>query len=346
MFYLIASLAVTLASSAPLVAPVPEPVRFDDWIASCDNGRECQVLASSEDGSQEIWTVNVSRSATASAEPMVSIWPRFEDLDGPFRVIVDGAQPHFAFDAQGVLTSNATAFLRAIARGREAKVMNADGKFIALLPTKGASAALRWIDDQQEREASVTAIIATGSKPASAVPAPPSLPTIAVPLASSKPPKTLDAKAVEAIKQRGECHSSGHWEAEYFRLDSKHSLGLIPCGLGAYQAWSMVVTIDETGSWTPARLEQSRDWTKRYGSELPWLTWSVTSAGFVPEGRLLTEAAKGRGLGECGHVSSWAWDGEVFRLASRGEMNECRGTPPGEWPSLWRTTNSEAGFAN
>lgn len=51
------------------------------------------------------------------------------------------------------------------------------------------------------------------------------------------------------------------------------------------------------------------------------------------EGELSTYA-KGRGIGDCGTAERFAWDGEMFRLIERREMNQCRGSP--HWITVWR----------
>lgn len=335
------ALSLTGATNiAPPVAPVPVPQSFKDWTASCDNGRDCQLFASSSDGAQDYWFVHVTRKADAAAVPIVSIGPRFDGIDAPVRVVIDSQGRAFSFDAQGFLNTDAVPFLRAMARGFEAKVLDESGQLVARLPTSGASAALRWIDDAQEREGTVTALIARGDRPQNAVPAPPNLPTITPPPRSDKPARKLDETAIAAIKEADQCASEGRWEVEFHRLDDAHSLGLIPCNFGAYQGWSLAVVIDENGIWSPAMNEQSRDWSQQYGTDLPWLTWAITTAHFAPEKRMLSEFSKGRGLADCGTASSWVWDGAMFRLASHNAMDECRGASPDAWPVLWRTTNA------
>jgi hypothetical protein len=43
---------------------------------------------------------------------------------------------------------------------------------------------------------------------------------------------------------------------------------------------------------------------------------------------------KSRGLGDCGLVQNWAWDGQRFRLVLQQEMTECRGSL--EFITTWR----------
>ena len=67
--------------------------------------------------------------------------------------------------------------------------------------------------------------------------------------------------------------------------------------------------------------------------------FTVTAAEFDSEARLLTSHAKGRGLGDCGSSSAWAWDGRIFRLAHYAALDQCRGAFLGAWPRRWTTAN-------
>jgi hypothetical protein len=49
---------------------------------------------------------------------------------------------------------------------------------------------------------------------------------------------------------------------------------------------------------------------------------------------LLTSFSKGRGIGDCGVGSNFAWDGARFRLVEQEEMGECRGST--DYISTWR----------
>ncbi len=339
-------IALSLAGfTAPPVADISQPVEFRDWIAVCNNVRDCEAIAAKPDTAQGVnWTLLVKRGAAPSDQPQISATPTFDFYDKPTSIRIDGRDSTFTLDQSGFLTSNPVLFLKAIARAKSAQVISADGEILGDLPVMGASASLRWIDNQQERVGTVTAIIATGSKPASAVPAPPRPPSIAQPNPSDTPPQKLGTAAIAAVKEAGEC-SDAPGEAEFYRLDKDHSVGIIPCDLGAYQVFAMVVIVDEAGEWSLAPIEQPRELNISYRLIEPWMYSGIVSADFASETRMLYEFAKGRGMADCGQSASWVWDGEIFRLASFNEMRECRGTAPGDWPSIWVTQNALLGQA-
>ncbi|KWV91554.1 DUF1176 domain-containing protein [Erythrobacter sp. YT30] len=335
------ALLLTPPAAPPSIAEIPEPAEFGDWIVVCNNIRDCEAIAAKPDiATGSNWTLRTERGAGSLDEPTVSAAPSFDFYDKPTTIRIDGRNSTFAFDASGYLTSNPIPFLKAIARARSAQVIGPDGEVFGDLPVTGASAGLRWIDDQQKRVGTVTAIVANGTRPASAVPPTPRIPSIAQPNPSDAPARTLGKEAIAAVKEAGEC-STAPGEAEFYRLDKDHSVGIIPCMLGAYQASAIIVIVDEAGDWSFAPIEQPRELSISYRPVEPWMYAGITTADYAPATRMLYEFAKGRGLADCGQSASWAWDGEMFRLASFNEMRECRGTPPGDWPSLWVTENAQ-----
>lgn len=343
------SLAGTAASTpatSPPVADIPQPAAFGDWIVVCNNVRDCEAIAAKPDAaSGSNWTLLVKRGAEASDKPEVSAAPSFDFYEKPTNIRIDGRSTEFTFGKSGYLTGHPIRFLKAIARARSAQVIGPDGGVLGDLPVMGAAAGMSWMDDQQKRAGTVTAVVASGAKPASKVPAPPRLPIITQPEPSDAPPRVLKPEAIAEIQKAGDC-SRPVGNEEFFRLDAGHSLGLIPCVLGAYQGFSMAVIIDQAGDWSFAPLEQPRELKMTYRSIEPWMYSGVTTPDFASATRILSEFAKGRGMADCGQAAKWAWDGEIFRLASFNEMRECQGTPPGDWPSLWVTQNVRGGGAN
>ena len=344
--FVVSSMATTLM---PGVVKIPQPAQFGDWTVSCDNVRHCEAIAGFvSGGSADEWTIHVIRSALPQAVPQVEAFPVF---DGPIEsgnIRFDGREANFHFDGNGQLIGDANAFLRAIALARVVEVMGRHGNVIGTLPASGSSAALRWIDDKQERAGTVTAIVAQGQRPATDVPRPPSLPRIAMPAASDAHPRTLSSTDVRAIRNLGEfCEENPPEDSplwvETYRLDSSHTVGIVGCFMGAYQGPSVIVVIDEEGRWNLAPIEFPTS-IAEYLVGTPW-QHMLTSADYNSEDRLLTSWAKGRGLADCGSYASWAWDGELFRLARYGSLNECRGAQPGTWPSQWQTANDQIGDA-
>lgn len=338
-------LAAASTALAPL-APVPPAAQFKDWSVACDNARRCEAVAAVEaDPAGQTWVIHVVRSGSAEAAPRVEAAPVFGDPVAAAQVLIDGRAAPFGFDAEGQLTGDPAAFLAALARARKVEVAARGGAVIGTLPTSGAAAGLRWIDDRQKRAGTVTAIVARGRAPASAVPAVPPLPRIAQPPASAAPPRTLTPADVTAIRATGDCDGDVPPEAvaNTYRLDAAHTVGIVGCFMGAYQGPSVIVVIDEAGNWTPAVIERAEPLPEEIDG---YWQYVLVSADYDPERRLLGEWAKGRGLADCGRSASWAWDGAVFRLASFAALDECRGARPGIWMSRWQTVNDSLGEAD
>lgn len=329
-----------LGAASLVVAPVPDPGHFGDWIVACDNGRHCEALGlPPEDGDETDWTLYISRDAKPDSRPAIELNPAF-GWEGDIRPVglnIDGRRGEFGFDRAGRPVGEPMALLAAIAKAREVTVTDEQGRALGTLPVNGSSAALRFMDDRQSRSGTVTAIVARGPLPARAVPPPPKLPAIAQPPVSSKPPKRLGQADIAKIQSLADdfCDPE-RAQASTYRLDANHTVGIVGCLMGAYQGASLVVVIDEKGHWTPAPIEQPRKPDENFE---PYDAYFLTEGDFVESERLLWMSAKGRGLADCGSHATWAWDGKMFRLAAYQALDLCRGAPPGTWLSRWQTAN-------
>jgi hypothetical protein len=325
------------AAANVIVAPVPPGATFGNWTVSCDNGRHCEAIGlPSADGTETEWVLYMARSAAGSAAPKIMLTPGFDSsASGVVHLRIDGKDTGFRFDENGDPVGPTVGLLGAVAGARKVEVVNLANRSVGTVPVTGASAALRWVDDRQKRAGTITAIVAKG--PAKIVPAPPPLPRIAQPPASKAPPRKLRAADIKAIKALGTDYCDDDVkEVATYRLDAKHSVGIVGCMMGAYQGASVIVVIDEGGHWTPASIEQPR---APDGEADPVDFYLLTEADYDPASRLLSEHAKGRGLADCGQSATWAWDGKMFRLASFQALDECLGAPPGTWLSRWQTAN-------
>lgn len=196
-------LALILAAAA---AQPQLPVTFGDWIAGCDNRRDCEAVGLPpevyvEDAVQ-VAGVIFRRNAEASAEPKVEIDVRFFELaDYTGEIVADGRKTELSFSKEGDFVGDPRRFAAVLASATSVALVSPAGETVGTFPTRGASAALRWIDDRQQRAGTVTALVARGAKPPSAAPPPPPLPRIAVPPASSRPARTLDPAQVAEIRR-------------------------------------------------------------------------------------------------------------------------------------------------
>jgi len=330
-----------VAMANVIVAPVPKDATFGNWTVACDNARYCEAMGAPADGSDDSqWILHVSRGAGAKDSPKSDAGPPFDEgpYNGPYILRLDDKPTAFGWSGEERASRDDLEMLKAIALARKAEVSDKGGKTVATISVAGASAALRWMDDQQKRAGTVTAIVARGPRPATDVPPPPPLPRIVQPPISKKPPRKLTAADVKAIQAKAGdfCEAERGADPTTYRLDDRHTLGIVGCFMGAYQGAALIVVIDEKGHWTPAQIEQPEPLPKEAE---PYDAYFLTEGDYLEDQRLLWMSAKGRGLGDCGEHATWAWDGRVFRLAAFLSLDTCVGAEPGTMFSRWQTAN-------
>ena len=330
----ILALAAPLAL-APGMAAADGANSFKDWTVVCDNLRTCQVAGFSADDSELPAVLRLSRDGGAGAPAKVEI-----DLLG--ETGFEGKAPTLAVDGRVVMTAKGVSSrdsadftvvlddaqvgpLLGAARNGTLLSIRVGDKDLGQVSLAGMVAALRYVDDQQKRAGTVTAMVAKGSAPAAGVPAPPPLPilhpapAIAQTGLPSKPPA-----AVRALSSKAECdvEPGSEGKPEAFRLSGDKVLWQLPCGGGAYNFSSLFVVVDKAGRASPAPLEGVDDGL-------------ATNAGYDPKTRILSAYDKGRGVGDCGGSNAWVWTGEAFVLSEARVMPVCRGYG-GDWPTLFR----------
>lgn len=339
-----ALLLIAAANAATAPSPAPGEVKvFKDWYVACDNVWYCEAGTLAEEGGDftTAMAVRLWREGGPEAPLRIVLTPSQEMAPGPARLKIDARPPLAGTqDTDGNTALHAAQSLdiaRALANGSTAAMMMSDGKSVAL-SLAGSSAALRYIDAVQQRAGTSGAIIATGTKPDTALP--PARPQLTA-RAASKLTDLPDLKAYPKIIAESGCEyrMEGVEDTAYplGQRDGKdQALVLIACDSGAYNFGSAVMIAtrpmeDPNARWefVPASFDSATGWAG--DDTVP----QVVNADFTPETGTLFDRAKGRGIGDCGSASSYVWDGEMFRLSERHEMGECRGV--WEWPRVWTT---------
>lgn len=314
---------------------------FNDWWVACDNVRSCTAYGlPPDDGGGAVLRVRRAAEASAAPEVDLSIGPdESKGVTGALALVVDDhvvartGAPSGADDEHRTWTvdeAKVPALLAAVARG-ETLVAKAGDRAVVTLSLWGASAALRWMDDRQKRVGGVTAIVAKGSAPASAMPAPPALPVVraARPVAQtglgSVPPP-----AVVASLKGLDCQADPPEEPTSNRLAPGVVLWVVPCWVGAYQISSALVLADEQGGH--ARLADLGG----VGDD-PDSRAMATNANYDTDHQKLYSYAKGRGIADCGVATTHVWTGKGFVLAERSELSVCRGLDEGFWVETYRS---------
>ncbi len=349
----VAHLAAVALAAIALSAPASAEIKqLRDWVAACDNLRACSAYGFDAELSGNNY-MRLERGGVADAALRIIIAVDAQK-DVKFRLAFDdpglGRLPSEPVagganaddDYKRLVISEPQAVAAMLASLRKAKTLVITRIDPAGAPPSdpvrseislsGLAAALLWIDDQQKRVGTVTALIGRGDKPATAVPAVPALPVVtAAKRASGPAPKKASAAVI--AKARAVCEDKTLREADdATRLGAHTVMYWFKCaGLsGAYNFVQALVT-DTAGK--PVRVAEfrfPRDWGANVHDE------TAVNPGFDEATQTLSTFNKGRGLGDCGSSSDWAWDGQAFRMILSKAMPECRGVPDSDWPALYR----------
>ena len=315
-----------------------------DWTAVCNNLNTCVAFAFPADEAEIAW-LRLERAGDAGA-PVTAVLAIYAEDDpdaggGPWTLNVDGRP----VPGLGVLSpvQDGTGFWRAeipVASTRALTLAARDGSVLtvarkgrppARLSRSGGAATLIWIDEQQGRLGSPTALgRATGTPTAIGVPATPRI-AAGPAVAQTALPKAAPASVMKVI---GECEDMEDRAIE--PLIARLSPGVVlyapVCSLGAYNAVYSLVLADEAGRNPrliglplPAGLEQTS-------------LSDPMNLDYDPDTRILASFAKGRGIGDCGDETQWVWDGRAFQLLTLRMMAVCRGVPGDDWPVLYQAT--------
>lgn len=344
------------AAGVPLTvgAVEPEVRQFRDWSAVCDNGGRCMAYTGSADG----W-IRIQRDAGPSADgPCIGFGLGFsgqDDTPSPVVLSADGTTMLRVQGRDGAYCADAST-----GTPPDALITLADAQTLTLaggdrtgsVPAAGLKAALLWIDERQGRLDTPTALIRRGARPVSAVPAAPVLPRV-----TPAPPadqtgfrgdaNPLDRQggavapaSVEALAAVRECRAQTNEVLRAavlaVRLGPAAELWGIPCDAGAYNAtYAIYVTGPGGANPRPAELptREPRAESDPGGPKSPWLVNPV----YDPRAQTLTVFPRGRGLGDCGTITTWTWTGQAFALSNERFMGECVGMNRALWPTLWRT---------
>jgi hypothetical protein len=324
---------------AAAAGPQPAELKtFTDWTVGCDNGRACHAVAlMPETWPEDGLTMSVRRGPEAGARPMIAF--DIAPDTGAAIVAADGKTLplRLSADKDGMMAvpaADVLAVVAAIRRAGELELRKADGTKLGRVSLKGASAALLYIDAQQRRTGTVTALVRPGTRPAGAVPPPPALPKVAVPAASKRKVALSDGQ-IAALRKRFKCtiDEVGGPDDEEVHALGADTLVLLACGSGAYNVSHVPIVVPAKGGVAasrPADFDATERWWREEGKPV------LINGAFDPATGELSSFSKGRGLGDCGTGRDYVWDGARFRLISQIDMDECRGSR--DYISTWRAT--------
>ncbi len=339
--------ALAFASAAEAA---PDPRTFRDWMAGCDNVGTCAALSLPAENADPVAWLRLERPAGPDGAVRLVLRLRGEWKTPPaaLQLKLDaapfpaGGGAIKATSVDGDLVSITfsqpeTAALIEAAR-KASKLSITAGGATAGISLSGSVAAMLWIDEQQGRLNTTSALVRKG--PATAVPPAQPLPVIAAratpPMLDEKAAKRLAADLRKRLKTLDPdlCEDGDATLAEAdeaWALDAGgRRLVALGCSRGAYNLSSAFWMV-EGGNLASAKPVRLPDGDGKDGNIL-------TNASFDPRTGRLSFFAKGRGIGDCGVVGSDVWTGSDFVRADLSMMGECRGIAPDDWITLYRST--------
>ena len=296
---------------------------FGDWAVGCDNIALCTMasLNSENDGLVPLVMSVLRQPGPAGAIDLAFDVPGQGTPVTPTAVTIDGRRIALA-----TLNGPAAArVVQAMANGATLEVLTPGER--GRLSLRGASAALRWIDDRQGRVGTVTALVAKGSKPASTVPPPPDTPTIRA-LPPTGTPAALTPAQIAAMRRTAGCEDTTSGP-EAWAIGGGATLVALPCAIGAYNT-SAALFVLQGGRLERAEADVATGFDPDARGPGP-----ATAVNAIWRAGELISSAKGRGVGDCGLRQTFVWDGTRLRLSDQSAMGECRGNP--NFITTWRT---------
>ncbi|MCJ8055783.1 DUF1176 domain-containing protein [Shinella curvata] len=331
----------TLLSMEAMAEEVRE---FRDWRAGCDNIMHCTALSLPKEDDSSIAYLHFERSAGADAPAalVLRVLGDWKTPSVPLDLKLDGVV--FPVSAQAVADENGTlslafqpaevaAFLDAARKATQLTV-DAPG-MTATVSLSGSVAAMLWIDEQQGRLDTTSALIRKGKStnvPA-ALPLPVTTAKAAAGTLSNADNKALTTAMREELTRQGEdlCEDDEVLidSDEAWPLDGgRHLIGLA-CSRGAYNLTTAFWLIKgkDVSTAKPVRLPHGESDTDN----------TLVNVNFDPKTGRMDFFSRGRGIGDCGIIGSFAWTGEAFTRTGFSMMGECRGIASTDWIPLYRS---------
>lgn len=352
-----------LAGAATSGASAAEFRDFRDWYAACDNLRNCSAYGLQAE--QPTYAhVRIKRSGAPSASAKITIVADVNDKatvalafdDASLRGLPSGPVAFRKDDRDSygrLVIDDPAAVEMLVASMRKARTLvlrridppgskKSEPETIEV-SMSGAVAALLWIDEQQQRLGTTTALIRRGDKSVSSIPPQPKAPIVQ----AAKPPPTggaptsppPSAASVLVAKAKALCGEDDETRLEdTVRLGRATSLYRFSCpsSSGAYNIHLVFLIVPDANPRAARAVDFA--YPTKIGSIEPesGKAYVATNAGFDSNTMTLSTFSKGRGLADCGTAENWVWEGQTFRLTLLRIMPHCKGIVDDDWPVLYR----------
>ncbi len=333
------ALVVTLGLAGGAHAAGVKQVK--DWLGVCANTRACSAFGFAPEADENGGYLIVQRDGGPAAAARITIvfdagdkqpaatWTLKLDgrpIPGVGALHAEGSES----GARTVLTGRAaSSLIAALRNGQSLEVWAADKSQVEI-SLAGSAAILLWVDDQQGRLDTVTALARPGSKPASAAPPPAPVPLIraAAPVDQKGLPKRAPKGMTKDIEDC-DLDPSQTPDDIVARLAPGVVLWGPQCGMGAYNEVSVFFLGDEHARNLKRLSFPEPPGAGQAGDDI------LINASFDPKTQTMAMFSKARGIGDCGQSNDWVWNGKAFVVTSEATMPACRGVPFDDWPPLF-----------
>ena len=344
--------------------------QFKDWAIACDQAVTCSAVllpgpdpASTDERDSDDGFMLIQRQAgpVATATLGVDIDPAARNqmltflvddrpvLTVPAAALAIAATDHDSLRATLRDPAAAAVVIAATANGSRLTLRAGDRK-LASLSLAGLSATLRFMDAVQQRAGTVTALVAKGSKPATAVPQPPPSAVVHRAPAPSGPLPEAELKRLAAIVRHrlppeggpdecnglNESQSPDSFTASGFALSPQLAVIALRCSIsGAYNEVDALFAIDRRSFAPGPLIIEDLPGLKLVAMAAPGVPelWGIE---FDPRRMTLSSLGRGRHLSDCGSYAEFTWDGTKFVPTLYRAMGVCRHVSPQDWPVTWR----------
>lgn len=346
---LVLGAASCLALELPELTPLW--LQQEGWISACDNRRDCQLLYAPNIAFAE--QVNhLTLLIRSQAGPEGQLQLQLEHQGAPFEpaalrldgqplepgllaaLVQEPEAPDSTREQQYYRVDDQALARQWLARLRTAQVLELPGEEPAQVLLKGLPDLQQRVDQVQQRLGTVSALAAPGEQRASAVPrvqaAKALRPYPGVTPLSARERSGLRAAVQKTLPPPKSAEDDDYVmppRIELYPLTAQHALVVEFSDCGAYICLFDISSRSRTAPYALQPLQMQA---------LP--DGSVDHAGglnYYPETGELSSFLMGRGMGDCGEMANWHFDGLAFQLTDYRRMPNCSGLGYDNWPVLW-----------
>ena len=321
-------LAPFIATAAPAILPGVD-FTHNDWTLACDNTRTCRAAGYQNEEVPDSRPVSVLLTRLGGPDQPVTaelMLGQYEEITLPTRLslqidgVDQGRVDYAGQEGTAQFSTKQVAALLTALSGQGRIVFTGNEGTQWTLSGRGASAALLKMDEFQGRLGTPGALMRKGKRAESSVL--PALPVPVVVLGKLAAPRPSDAALGSSAALRAALVAATPVEdCDGIQPDQTVVLDdpAPPLNVRRLSADKVLVS---TVCWRGAYNEGSGYWV--VNDHAPYAPTLVTNLGNDDDGRSISGAHKGRGLGDCWSMNGWGWDGRRFVATAVSTSGMCR----------------------